>query len=262
MARQKKSSMEPPGVPGWMVTYGDLMTLLLTFFVLLLSFSTISEDKLNEAMTSVLSALGVMPDNMAVVQVLRSNVSPRIPRRAERIARELRRMLQVMGKEEDVEIEYDKQGGLKINLPSRVLFDSARAEVKADARPILSKLGELLAEIPEKFIEIRGHTDDRPLKDMSVYKDNYDLSYHRAKNVMLFMHEEGGIPRSEFEVIACGEWQPVATNDTPEGRQRNRRVELYVRGQFEDDTMREMRDMIDSLGISEEGAGQAAAPAR
>ncbi|MCP4639231.1 MAG: flagellar motor protein MotB [bacterium] len=249
MGRKKKGGAEEPGIPAWMVTYGDLMTLLLTFFVLLLSFSTISEESFDKAIRSVKRSLSVLPRKDSVSQIMSfKSGEARMPRRAERIARELRRMLQVLGQEEDVEIEYDKEGGLKINLPNRVLFDSAKADVKPEAYPILERLGEMLTDVPNKFIEVRGHTDNRPLVSTSAYvKDNIDLSYHRAKNVAAILNTRGGLPREEFEVVGCGEWQPVATNETDEGRGANRRVELQIRGGFDARTFGELSDMAFSL---------------
>lgn len=197
----------------------------------------------------MLNAFGVLPKNQNVIQLLKSSPrSPdRIPRRAQRVAREFQRMLQVIGKDEDVKIQYDKQGGLKIELPSQILFDVGRADVKPEAYDILTTLGTLLADLPGKFIEVRGHTDNLPMSAGSAFKDNEDLSYYRAKNVMQILNVRGRIPRDEFEVIACGEWQPIATNDTPEGREKNRRVEVQVRGQFEEETAREVREMIREL---------------
>lgn len=263
---RKKKDEEGGGVPGWMVTYGDLMTLLLTFFVLLLSFSTISEEKLNQAMNSVLQSLGVLPKNSAVVQIMKTNppaVSQRMPRRAERIAREIMRMMQVVGESDNVQIEYDKEGGLTIELPDRVLFDTARAELKPDAYPIMTRVGELLADIPDKSVEIRGHTDNRPLRTASPgIKDNQDLSYHRAKNVMVFLHERGRIPQNEFEVVACGEWQPVATNDTEEGMRANRRVSLQIQGDFGEEAVREMRRAVGEALAPESTVDVLPAPAR
>lgn len=248
--RKKKDDDEQAGAPAWMVTYGDMMTLLLTFFVLLLSFSTISEEKLEQAMSSVLRSLGVLPANTTVVQIFRKTVPQvpqRLPRRVERVARELQRMMSVIGREEDVDIEYDRETGLKISLPSNVLFDLGRAQVRPEAGEILTGLGQLLAEIPGKFVEVRGHTDNLPLGPNSDFADNRELSYHRANNVVDYMIQRTNLEPDEFEVVACGEWQPKAPNTTEEGRQANRRVEFQVRGEFEEGLMRDVREAVDDM---------------
>src|SRR5690606_4418358 len=96
------------------------------------------------------------------------------------------------------------------------------------------------------FVEVRGHTDNRPISGAG-YRDNFDLSYERAKNVMLYFTRQGGLPQDEFEVIACGESQPIATNETEEGRQANRRVELFVRGDFGEEGEETIGSMIQDI---------------
>lgn len=228
-----------------MVTYGDLMGLLLTFFILLISFSTLDQKKISQAIISVQDAFGVQ--NMTVAQILKNmaQAQNRTPRSIERAAREFRSRLQMLGLEENIEIKYDGEGGLEINLPNRVLFDLGRAELKPEAYEVLNGLASSLGEIPGKRIEIRGHTDNLPLSDTSRFADNYDLSYHRAKNVMLQMTEPGGIPQAETEVIACGPSQPVGDNDTEEGRQLNRRVQVRIRGDFSDETEGQIQAIVD-----------------
>jgi chemotaxis protein MotB len=246
MAREKKQQGGGEGgAPAWMVTYGDLMGLLLTFFILLISFSTLDQKKISQAIISVQDAFGVQ--NMTVAQILKNmaQAQNRTPRSIERAAREFRSRLQMLGLEENIEIKYDGEGGLEINLPNRVLFDLGRAELKPEAYEVLNGLASSLGEIPGKRIEIRGHTDNLPLSDTSRFADNYDLSYHRAKNVMLQMTEPGGIPQAETEVIACGPSQPVGDNDTEEGRQLNRRVQVRIRGDFSDETEGQIQAIVD-----------------
>ena len=231
MAMRKKKAAA--GAPEWMVTYGDMMTLLLCFFVLLLSFSTISEKDFEKALMSLKGALGVLAKERTPLHI------PAIPRpgqqtrrNIEEIARRLRRRLQVVGRESDIKIEYDQKGGLKISFPSQVLFDLARAELRDEAYPVLTEVAELMSEVPEAFFEVRGHTDNLPLRSTRRFRDNLDLSYARADTVTRYLNERGNIPLKQFQIVACGEGEPVATNDTPEGRQVNRRVELFVRGEL------------------------------
>jgi chemotaxis protein MotB len=237
---KKKQPDEIP-VPGWVVTYGDMMSLLLTFFVLLLSFSTISEKDFQEAMASVRFALGPFARMNSVL-----STSPRIPRRAktetEQAARRLRRMLQVRGIERQMKIEYDARGGLKISLPSAILFDSGNAVLRPESYPLLQNIAEVLAQLPDTFIEVRGHTDARPLAEGGSFRDNYELSYFRADSVARQLTAPGGVPLEQFEIIACGPSQPKATNATEEGRIANRRVEIFVRGLVDASTIESLED--------------------
>lgn len=236
-----------------MVTYGDLMSLLMTFFVLLLSFSTITEEELfREAIMSFRGAVGLMPRELTVVQVSPLPAKYQRPSRsAEELARKLRRQLQVLGKEGEVKVEFDGKNGLKLTLPSQILFGSAEASVKADAYPILNDLAAIFAEFPEAIFEVRGHTDDRPLASHPAFRDNYDLSYGRADSVARYLQREGRIPLEKFEIIARGAGDPVAPNTTEEGRAANRRVEIHVRGLLADDAYEEISQEVDSLTSDE-----------
>ena len=246
--KRKRGGEEPSGAPGWMVTYGDMMSLLLCFFVLLLSFSSVSEKKYSQAVQSLKGALGVLPRNLSVIQPLPIEQLPlnRL-RTIERIGRMIQERLLINNKAEDVKVEFDEEGGLKINLPSRILFDTAKADLKPDAFPVLEDIGMVLGDLPNAHIEIRGHTDIRPLTPGGKFEDNYHLSYGRAKSVTDFLHERAGIPLGAFEVIACGPSQPIATNETEEGMQANRRVEIKVRGDFSDETTKDLRQKIDQM---------------
>ena len=244
--RKKKKGDEGGGAPLWMVTYGDLMSLLLTFFVLLLSFSTITEEEaFKQAIASFRGAVGFLPRELTVVQI---NPMPKRMKRTSRTIEELaRKLLQIMGKDDKVKIELDAQGGLKISLPNQVLFDTARAELKVEAYAVLNDVGEVLAELPIAFFEVRGHTDNRPLVRSSQYRDNYDLSFGRADAVARYLNRAQDIPLDQFEIIACGAGQPVAPNSTLEGQRANRRVEIYIRGIAGDDRFEEFQRRIESL---------------
>lgn len=248
MARAKKCECEK-GAPLWVVTFGDLMSLLLTFFVLLLSFATMEDPKrFEQAVISLRGAFGVLPKDMTMIQI---NPMPKrmqkASKSAEELARRLRRRLQILGKEEEIDIQYDAQGGLKISLPNRVLYESAKAELKPEAFQVLNDLGDLLSGLPDAFFEVRGHTDNRPLSTQGSFRDNYDLSFGRADAVARYLNQTGNIAMEQFEIVACGAGQPVSPNITPEGRQANRRVEIFVRGLISDEEAEELQRGVQSL---------------
>lgn len=247
-ARKKKKGDGPAGAPAWMVTYGDLMSLLLTFFVLLLSFSTMAEpQKFQDAMISIRTALGVMPDNISVQMIERDHAAAS-NERMRRMARELRRRMQVTGQDTNVNVQvHEQEGILQITLPNTILFASGSAQLLAGAEPVLRDVADVLNLAPAATIEIRGHTDSIPIAPGGLYQDNYDLSYARAKSVTQTLHTVGTIPLSQFEIIAVGPSRPVATNETPEGRAENRRVEIFVRGDLSEDTVERVRRGIEQL---------------
>lgn len=242
-----------------MVTYGDLMGLLLTFFVLIVSFSSIDKHKITEVFGSVQGAFGVMPANQTVRQISQNVIKtmPRTPRSIERVAREFRNRLQVLGIEDGVGIKYRGDGGLDITLPNQVLFDFGSADLKPEAFEILNQLASSLSEVPGIFVEIRGHTDNIPVSANSTFADNYDLSYQRAKNVMTQMTAGGGLDEAECEVIACGSSQPIANNETEAGRATNRRVQISVRGDFTQESTEQVQQMIDDMDAAPQAAPEA-----
>ena len=254
MARTKRKENDILSVPGWVVTYGDMMSLLLTFFILLLSFSTISQKEFNEALSSLQGAFGVLPKYNGLMTLI-----PKPPRKqgeqVERLARQLQREMQVMGKDKDIEVQYDKEGGLKIVMPNQVLFDTAKADLKPEAVPVLQAVANMLGELEGVMFEVRGHTDSRPLISSARFRDNYDLSYGRADAVARWLNAAGRIPLEQFEIISCGPSQPVAANDTEEGQQQNRRVEIFVRGVADSSKIGELKDRIDAVNTTDAPPG-------
>lgn len=242
MGREKKKGPDEPTVPGWVVTYGDMMSLLLTFFVLLVSFSTISEADFKNAMVSIQYALGVSLTSPIANPFPQKAKQSQADQATQEVARKLKRKLQVNNQAALVDIKYEGKGGLKITLPDKILFDGGSADLKPEAGAILGEISTLLEDLPGTFIEVRGHTDNRVLTEAALYRDNYDLSYRRADAVARRIVQVGGVQMMQVEIVACGDGQPVAPNTTEEGRAANRRVDIYIRGILD----RERIDAIDS----------------
>ena len=247
MPGRKKKGDDEGGAPGWIVTFSDLMSLLLTFFVLLLSFSTISEEDFNDAMMSVQGALGVFDRFRSIVAPMPRPPKQEIRSEVSEAARRLRRRLQVTGLENKVKVEFDAMGGIKISLPNSVLFDTGSATLRPQAYSVLQDIAEVLGELPDTFIEVRGHTDSTPVPPTTPYENNYTLSHHRAYAVAERLNRSG-VEMEQFEIVACGPNQPVALNDTEAGRRANRRVELYVRGLVDQDKIEALEPGPDAFG--------------
>lgn len=215
----------------WVVTYGDLMSLLMTFFVLLLSFSVMQEEEIFlEAMNSFRGSVSVLPKELTVVSISKQTPTKQRPHKTtESLARRIRRRLQVTG-QQNVQVSFEQGGDLKISFPNEVLFDSAQAVLKTEAGPVLDEMAQVLAELPTAVFELRGHTDDRPLLSSTQFRDNFDLGYARADAVMRYLSNSGRLPLGRFQAGSRGDGEPIATNETEEGRATNRRVELFVRG--------------------------------
>jgi len=121
------------------------------------------------------------------------------------------------------------KGKLTVNMVDSVLFDSGKAEVKKGGLQILGKVISILKDVRDKSIRIEGHTDDVPISRALAqrYPTNWELSAARAINVARYLQDQG-IDPANLSAVAYGEWEPVATNDTPEGRAKNRRIEIVL----------------------------------
>ena len=129
-------------------------------------------------------------------------------------------------KDKQVRLEMMEKG-LVITFVAEVLFDSGKEKLREESLPILDKvIGVLKQEVPENSVGIEGHTDNEPIK-YSRWKTNWELSAQRALSVLYYL-EQNGISSSRLSAIGYGEHHPIKSNDTVEGRQTNRRVEIVI----------------------------------
>ncbi|MFA6281058.1 MAG: OmpA family protein [Candidatus Omnitrophota bacterium] len=129
-------------------------------------------------------------------------------------------------KDKQVRLSMEEKG-LVITFVSEVLFDSGKASLKSESLPSLGKVAAILIEnVPENSIGIEGHTDNVPIKHSS-WKSNWELSSHRALSVLEYLESQGVSP-TRLSAIGYGEYHPVGSNDTKDGRQLNRRVEIVI----------------------------------
>ncbi len=232
------------GAPAWVVTFGDLMSLLLCFFVLMLSFSEMDKAKYKEVSGSLAKAFGVQRKIKAfeapkgIKMISRDFDQELIPARPreEFIAMQQREKIGIALKKEvetrfrDLQDLIQVEVGEKevtIRLMGETTFDSGKADVKAQMVPLLLKIGSVLAEGKGEVI-IAGHTDNVPVYG-GPYGSNLKLSIARAATVAEFLLAKSAIPASRVSTMGYGKYRPIASNDTNEGRKRNRRVEIILR---------------------------------
>ncbi len=128
--------------------------------------------------------------------------------------------------EQGVSVEMSERG-LVVTFLAEVLFDSGKAKVKAGAHDVLDKVAKVITDkAPDRNIAVEGHTDNEPIKK-SGWKSNWELSTARATSVLHYLEEKGMDPK-KLQATGYGEYRPVVSNDTVEGRQKNRRVEIII----------------------------------
>jgi len=122
------------------------------------------------------------------------------------------------------------KGKLSVNLLDEIIFDSGKADIKAEGKAVLDRLGELLGNLSDKVIVVEGHTDNVAIMGDLVkrFPTNWELSTARATSVVRYLEETVGVPPTRLSAVGFGENRPLAPNDTPEGRARNRRIEIKL----------------------------------
>ena len=223
--QSKKKNEEEEGAPGWMVTYGDMMTLLLTFFVMLLSYSAIDIIKFKEAMGSLRGALGVMKSEKGVINFPKLMIGNRQQQQMETATIRLKKLIKQERLEHAISVEQTDKG-LLIRISSPVLFDLGKANIKPDIRPVLDKLVGIVAQW-EGPMRVEGHTDDLPIHT-AQFPSNWELSTARAVKVLRYLIEKGRIDPKHLSAVGYGEYHPFVPNLSAENRSRNRRVEIYL----------------------------------
>lgn len=236
--REKKQ--EGGGAPEWMTTYGDLVTLLMCFFVLLFAFSTIDNQKFTAVMKSFKGSAGVLQSGQALSP---SDLTfDGMPESKETLDQEsikqvkeveaFQEALEKFKEETQIDLEFkveSEERGLKITFPDNALFDPGSADIKKSALKFLEFMSQLLNEdvFKHRLVRIEGHTDNVPNASLR-YPTNWELSTFRATTVLRYFTETKKMPPVRFMASGYGEYKPIASNDTAEGRSQNRRVDIVV----------------------------------
>lgn len=300
MAKRKQEESGGGGAPAWMATFSDLMNLLLCFFVLLFSMSSVDANKWEQVVASMTSAfsvfnggassigsgtlVGLGTSQLSQLDEYYSNVGQtsedtgednrdtdnpetsgegKVPGDKDKdkdkekdkdkdnngktdsknIVDELNALGRVETEEmldsisemterysisDKLEISMDAEGKyVELTLSGSMLFDSGSAELQTSCLPLLSKVGDILRVYSGHNIDVIGHTDNVPMKS-STYKDNDILSSARAISAAQYLVKEKGIDVMRLSWTGRGEYEPVASNATAEGRARNRRIEIRI----------------------------------
>ena len=259
MARKKREPEAKPAA-GWITTFSDLMNLLLCFFVLLFSMSTVDAEKFQMVIASLQSSLSIMPAGSMSIgegEMVGNGISqlPNIDVFFETssgedgdsqggkteetetetdVAEQYKEQALAESEQMAEQIEQQIEAGVdfnaeyvKLTLNGAILFDSAKANIREDAQPLIAKIGTILENYDSNVIEIEGHTDNVPIHS-SKYENNNVLSMYRALSVADFIRDNTTLDPALIKSSGRGEYVPVADNTTEEGRARNRRVEIKV----------------------------------
>ncbi|MGI6657757.1 MAG: OmpA/MotB family protein [Desulfobulbus sp.] len=229
----KEPECPPPGLPMWMATYSDLVTLLLTFFVLLLTMASMDPTKFIQAKTSIESAFGWRTTAAPVPFALpiipsppKAKFSPIPQATIAGYIRQIESDLKLARLEDQVKAVQKDNDSIILRINDSVLFESGKSTLNPAAYPLLRKIAEIIRPLP-MTLRIEGHTDARPFASSAT--TNWDLSVARAVSVMSFFYRGNLLSQERMSAAGYGDAQPIAPNTTEEGRTQNRRVDFVLR---------------------------------
>jgi len=237
----------------WLLTYADLMNLLLILFILLYTMANVDVSKYQQvaqslraafgdsAATQIVLAGGAAP---AIIDIGSTTPSPVVSTSAEDIQmQEVKDTVEELIKEEglggDVDVSIQERG-IVISISEQVLFRSGSADIEVNSENTIIQIGkDILSKISGKQIRVEGHTDDIPIKN-SRFPDNQELSTARANSVLRILRDNVGLDPKKLSSTGYGEYRAKVVNDTDEHRRENRRVDIAI-----------LRDIFD---VAESGA--------
>ncbi len=265
---KRKEDPPPAGCPAWQGTFADLMNLLLCFFVLLFSMSNMDAEKfealaasfsntfsifsgggssfedgllisngmsqLNE-LDNFITNTGAATDSDSVENTLEEGTEEKQLaeqmeteglEESERLAEMIEEALSESGKQDSVDVNFTSQY-VSLTLRGSVLFDSGKAELKQEAMPTVAQVALVLQRYADYGIEIEGHTDNVPFNG-GRYENNDVLSSYRALAMFDYLIQNTNIDPATIKHSGRGEYSPIADNSTPEGRSKNRRIEIKI----------------------------------
>ncbi len=244
--KRKTTETQSTGAPGWMATFSDMMTLLLTFFILLYSISSIDAVKfksISESLQSVLSgetSSSIIEEDGPNDDIPLDNPQferqedpddPKIKESTLEMYNQVKNYVEVEGLEADVSVSLNRNG-VFVNIEEAILFEPGEAELTDGGQEILGNLEGLFLQFDNEIV-IEGHTDNVPQQSFK-FPTNWELSSGRAIAVVRYLCEVRDIPENRLSAIGYGEYRPIVENNTPEKRAQNRRVNLLIIMESED----------------------------
>ncbi|UOE93593.1 OmpA family protein [Alkalihalobacillus sp. LMS39] len=246
-SKHKKGHDEEHVDESWLIPYADMLTLLLALFVILFAVSQVDAQKYEEikvVLSDALGGTGSMEGLGDYEEGLGGGEGTTPEEQTEEEKEQevqntatvwddlelLKERLDSYINEENLNEQLTTEitpDGLMIIIHDEIMFAPGVAVLKPTAKKVVVSLADILAQDPPLHIRISGHTDNVPIHNDS-FQSNWDLSAVRALNVMNIFLENDNIKPKQLSIAGYGEYQPIASNDTPEGREKNRRVEVLV----------------------------------
>jgi len=240
VAARRHKEEEHENEERWLLTYSDLITLLMAFFVIMYALSRVDADKFKKLAVTLSSAFHnpmTSPVDMPGVGG-RDGTDPTLDEKGdpqakpektelEKLAGQLQDLIKLEGLENSVTVTTNAGGHkLMLRLSDSLLFDAGKADMMPGAEILMSKIASIISRAG-KQVRVEGHTDNVPIHS-AQYDSNWQLSTARATTVIRFLITQYGLPPEMLSASGYAEFRPIAPNDTPENRAKNRRVEFVI----------------------------------
>jgi len=217
----------------WLMTYADLVTLILVFFVLLFSLSKMETGNILDALKSFEITIGNETPKTSLFDIIdtgslrkRKKLDQLTGMREMDVFKEMKSFISKMSLGESVNAEFT-EGKIVLRVEGSVLFRSGSADLLPQASQILSDIIQIIQNNPQYDVDIQGHTDNRPISTPK-FASNWELSAIRATTVLRYLIENG-ISGERLTATGFADLRPIASNYSPEGRRKNRRVEFVLK---------------------------------
>lgn len=228
MPRRKKKG-DDVNTNGWMDTYADTITLLLTFFILLYSISAVDSEKLKQLNQALQSSLKGNTEVSEVKDIKDLEVKTKDPKSGnteyEDLAKKLNSTIEKNGLTEVIKLRKEDRG-IVLQLDETILFEPGKADLKENNKEVLETITTIINE-HDNDVLIEGHTDNVPMNNKE-FASNWELSAARALSAVTYFVHDKQIDPMRFSVKGYGEYKPLVPNDTPENRAINRRIDILM----------------------------------
>lgn len=238
MAAEEEDVM---GIPEWVVTFGDMMSLLLTFFIMLVSLSEMKEEEKYQALVE--SMKEQFGHTKAQTSLIPGDLRPRNSALSKTATMGRAKRLDTMQGGDKVQAPIGDhprviivRPGTKTGIGTVIYFDEASPELTDEHRVILSQQGDVMQGKSQK-IDVRGHTSHKPVTSGSGLRDNWDLAYQRSRNVMQYLIQDLNIDPRRIRMSVAGPYEPAHIGTDDKKLRQNPRVEVYMLDEVISDTV-------------------------
>jgi len=227
LRRKRKNDDGHENTERWLLTYADLITLLLAFFIVMYSMSRIDAKrfgKMAEALNGVLKGGTTVFKNLTDDEILKGHGLLKLGD-LNMIQKQIEEKFDAVQRQDDVQTEITERG-LVVHILESALFKEGSAKLEPRAMEVLNIIYEKIAPLPN-HVRIEGHTDDRTI-NTPMFPSNWELSTTRATQVVRYFVDNYGMPPDKISALGYGEYRPVRPNNSIENRAKNRRVDIVI----------------------------------